>query len=268
MNAAPLDGQVIGKDVTLQGGEAHSFLFSGEIIVRRRQRHLRRLQGAVRYRRRRPPPGTTFTVNYIATRAGRRRHIDGHTRGAGRWDAGRGRRAVPARHASSSSRRSTPRASPGGSGATRRSARTRSTIGAGTAQGRPHEHRRPRRTGRSASAKTIEDLLGRRPRSARRRSFVPVAVDRALRRRADRRRHARSAFRRDGRRGRRGVPGRHPHRADGGPGRDRPARRLRVGEPELDPGRTFVDRRTRRRSPSQLTNARGARRRGPAPSRS
>ncbi|MBW9109419.1 DUF5979 domain-containing protein [Microbacterium ureisolvens] len=31
VDAAPLDGQVIGQNVTLKGGEVHSFLFSGEI---------------------------------------------------------------------------------------------------------------------------------------------------------------------------------------------------------------------------------------------
>ncbi|MDR7110338.1 choice-of-anchor A domain-containing protein [Microbacterium trichothecenolyticum] len=67
VNAAPLDGQVIGQNVIIQGGEVHSFLFSGEIscddasgtfVVRKA------LSGGIQ-----PgdlPEGATFTVNYRA----------------------------------------------------------------------------------------------------------------------------------------------------------------------------------------------------------
>ncbi|MEV5070099.1 choice-of-anchor A family protein [Microbacterium sp. LMI12-1-1.1] len=66
VDAAPLDGQVIGRNVTLQGGETHSFLFSSEISCSADSGTFavrKELSGIA------PddlPAGTTFTVNYIA----------------------------------------------------------------------------------------------------------------------------------------------------------------------------------------------------------
>ncbi len=66
VDAAPLDGQVIGQNVTIKGGEVHSFLFSGEIPctdtggtfeVRKQLDGIEPDQ---------LPDGTTFTVNYVA----------------------------------------------------------------------------------------------------------------------------------------------------------------------------------------------------------
>ncbi|GAA2978169.1 choice-of-anchor A domain-containing protein [Microbacterium terrae] len=67
INAAPLDGQVLGRDVTLLGGEVHSFLFAGEITCDADS-------GTFEVRKEIEgidpadiPEGTTFTVNYTAT---------------------------------------------------------------------------------------------------------------------------------------------------------------------------------------------------------
>ncbi|MFB7892111.1 collagen-binding domain-containing protein [Microbacterium sp. NPDC056044] len=66
VNAAPLDGQVIGQNVIIQGGEVHSFLFSAEIscndasgtfVVRKQVEGIEPDQ---------LPEGLTFTVNYRA----------------------------------------------------------------------------------------------------------------------------------------------------------------------------------------------------------
>ena len=66
VNAAPLDGQVIGRNVILQGGEVHSFLFSSEIpcaadsgtfAVRKELSGIEEAD---------LPAGATFTVNYRA----------------------------------------------------------------------------------------------------------------------------------------------------------------------------------------------------------
>lgn len=67
VEAAPLDGQVIGQNVTIKGGEVHSFLFSGEISCGEASGTFtvrKELAGGIE-----PsdlPPGTTFTVNYRA----------------------------------------------------------------------------------------------------------------------------------------------------------------------------------------------------------
>jgi choice-of-anchor A domain-containing protein len=67
VDAAPLDGQVIGQNVTIKGGEVHSFLFSSEIScddARGTFTVQKALSGGID-----PddlPPGTTFTVNYRA----------------------------------------------------------------------------------------------------------------------------------------------------------------------------------------------------------
>lgn len=66
VNAAPLDGQVIGQNVILQGGEVHSFLFSGEISCAADsgtfavRKQLSGIDAADL------PDGATFTVNYRA----------------------------------------------------------------------------------------------------------------------------------------------------------------------------------------------------------
>ena len=67
INAAPLDGQVLGRDVTLLGGEVHSFLFAGEITCDADH-------GTFAVRKELDgidasdlPDGTTFTVNFTAT---------------------------------------------------------------------------------------------------------------------------------------------------------------------------------------------------------
>ncbi|MFK4835809.1 DUF5979 domain-containing protein [Microbacterium sp. ZW T2_14] len=66
VNAAPLDGQVVGRNVILQGGEVHSFLFSSEISCAADsgtfavRKQLSGIEAADL------PEGTTFTVNYRA----------------------------------------------------------------------------------------------------------------------------------------------------------------------------------------------------------
>ncbi|MEU1971354.1 DUF5979 domain-containing protein [Microbacterium sp. NPDC019599] len=67
VNAAPLDGQVIGRNVTLQGGEAHSFLFSGEITCIADSGTFAVSKALSGIEADDLPPGTTFTVNYLAT---------------------------------------------------------------------------------------------------------------------------------------------------------------------------------------------------------
>ncbi|WP_105567391.1 DUF5979 domain-containing protein [Microbacterium halophytorum] len=68
VTAAPLDGQIIGNDVSLRGGEVHSFLFAGEISCDGTE------EGTFRIRKELEgieasdlPAGTSFTVNYTAT---------------------------------------------------------------------------------------------------------------------------------------------------------------------------------------------------------
>ncbi|GAA5085683.1 hypothetical protein GCM10025760_04850 [Microbacterium yannicii] len=66
VNASPLDGQIIGQNIILQGGEAHSFLFSSEIPCAADSgtfaihKELSGIDDADL------PAGTTFTVNYRA----------------------------------------------------------------------------------------------------------------------------------------------------------------------------------------------------------
>ncbi|WP_176697067.1 DUF5979 domain-containing protein [Microbacterium sp. 3J1] len=67
VDAAPLDGQVVGRDVTLQGGETHSFLFAGEIACTADSGTFavrKELSGIAATDL---PEGSTFTVNYVAT---------------------------------------------------------------------------------------------------------------------------------------------------------------------------------------------------------
>lgn len=67
VNAAPLDGQVIGRNVVLDGGETHSFLFAGEVPCAADQGTFavrKELSGITAADL---PEGATFTVNYLAT---------------------------------------------------------------------------------------------------------------------------------------------------------------------------------------------------------
>nr|BFF11821.1 hypothetical protein GCM10025699_31240 [Microbacterium flavescens] len=67
VTAAPLDGQVLGQNVTITGGEVHSFLFDGQISCDADsggfevRKTLEGIDDADL------PAGTTFTVNYTAT---------------------------------------------------------------------------------------------------------------------------------------------------------------------------------------------------------
>lgn len=67
VDAAPLDGQVIGQNVTIKGGEVHSFLFSGEISCDDASGTFevrKEMAGGIE-----PgdlPAGATFTVNFRA----------------------------------------------------------------------------------------------------------------------------------------------------------------------------------------------------------
>lgn len=68
VNAAPLDGQVLGRDVILQGGEVHSFLFAGQIACAADSGTFVIRKALSGIEADDLPPGTTFTVNYTATR--------------------------------------------------------------------------------------------------------------------------------------------------------------------------------------------------------
>lgn len=63
VTAAPLNGQVIGRDVTVLGGEVHSFLFSSEVACQGQFRVHKVLDGIAVDDL---PDGFTFTVNYTA----------------------------------------------------------------------------------------------------------------------------------------------------------------------------------------------------------
>lgn len=67
VDAAPLDGQVLGRNVTLLGGEVHSFLFSGEISCDDSESGTFRVRKALEgISAADLPSGATFTVNYAA----------------------------------------------------------------------------------------------------------------------------------------------------------------------------------------------------------
>ena len=66
VDAAPLDGQVIGLDVTLLGGEVHSFLFSSEIACAADSGTFAVRKELAGIEPGDLPDGTTFTVNYVA----------------------------------------------------------------------------------------------------------------------------------------------------------------------------------------------------------
>ncbi|MCH6230390.1 DUF5979 domain-containing protein [Microbacterium sp. CFH 31415] len=67
VDAAPLDGQVVGLNVTLKGGEAHSFLFSSEIPCAADSGTFAIRKELAGITPTDLPEGTTFTVNYVAT---------------------------------------------------------------------------------------------------------------------------------------------------------------------------------------------------------
>lgn len=66
VDAAPLDGQVIGLDVTVRGGEVHSFLFSGELACTADSGTFAVRKALTGIQTGDLPAGTTFTVNYRA----------------------------------------------------------------------------------------------------------------------------------------------------------------------------------------------------------
>lgn len=66
VDAAPLDGQVIGHNVTIKGGEVHSFLFSGEISCDDASGTFEVRKELAGIEPGQLPDGTTFTVNYRA----------------------------------------------------------------------------------------------------------------------------------------------------------------------------------------------------------
>lgn len=67
VTAQPLEGQVIGRDVTILGGEVHSFLFQGDVTCQGQFRVQKVLDGVTADDL---PEGFTFTVNYTATPPG------------------------------------------------------------------------------------------------------------------------------------------------------------------------------------------------------
>lgn len=67
VNAAPLDGQVIGRDVTIEGGEVHSYLFSSEVPCTPDSGTFSVRKALSGIDAGDLPPDTTFTVNYTAT---------------------------------------------------------------------------------------------------------------------------------------------------------------------------------------------------------
>jgi choice-of-anchor A domain-containing protein len=67
VDAAPLDGQVVGLNVTLKGGEVHSFLFSSEITCTADSGTFAVRKELSGIEPSDLPEGTTFTVNYVAT---------------------------------------------------------------------------------------------------------------------------------------------------------------------------------------------------------
>lgn len=67
VSASPLDGQVIGNNVTLLGGEVHSFLFAGQIACNAENGTFRIHKELEGIDPEQLPAGTTFTVNYTVT---------------------------------------------------------------------------------------------------------------------------------------------------------------------------------------------------------
>ena len=67
VDASPLDGQVIGRNVTLQGGEVHSYLFASTIACDTNAGDFRVRKALIGITPGDLPNGTSFTVNYTAT---------------------------------------------------------------------------------------------------------------------------------------------------------------------------------------------------------
>lgn len=67
VTASPLDGQVLGQNVTLTGGEVHTFLFAGQISCDADHGGFEVRKTLDGIEDSDLPPGTTFTVNYTAT---------------------------------------------------------------------------------------------------------------------------------------------------------------------------------------------------------
>ncbi|BDV32194.1 DUF5979 domain-containing protein [Microbacterium terricola] len=67
VTAAPLDGQVLGREVTIRGGEVHSFFFAGEISCEADSGTFAVSKAIDGIDEEDVPAGTTFTVNYTAT---------------------------------------------------------------------------------------------------------------------------------------------------------------------------------------------------------
>ncbi|MGK3951749.1 DUF5979 domain-containing protein [Microbacterium sp. I2] len=67
VTAAPLDGQVLGQNVTIAGGEVHSFLFAGQLSCTADSGTFAARKSLEGIEPAELPAGTTFTVNYTAT---------------------------------------------------------------------------------------------------------------------------------------------------------------------------------------------------------
>ncbi|WP_171013110.1 DUF5979 domain-containing protein [Microbacterium sp. 2FI] len=67
VTAAPLDGQVLGQNVTIRGGEVHTFLFAGQLTCDADSGTFAVSKSLEGIDPADLPPGTTFTVNYTAT---------------------------------------------------------------------------------------------------------------------------------------------------------------------------------------------------------
>ncbi len=222
VNAAPLNGQVIGQNVILQGGEVHSFLFSGEIpcaadsgtfAVRKELSGIDEAD---------LPAGTTFTVNYRA--------VDPDD------NASVGTLEVPADGSPVAVddqfpigtvvtfAEIEPESIPGWEWGEATITPNPLTIGTGTADVVVTQHRHAAH-GHVQHREADRRPVGRRPRSPVA-GFRPRGVDGVVRRRADRRGHAERAVRRHPRRRGAAVPGRDPHHPHRRPRRHRSPRRL------------------------------------------
>ncbi|MCP2635561.1 DUF5979 domain-containing protein [Microbacterium sp. HD4P20] len=67
VTAAPLDGQVLGRNVTIAGGEVHSYLFAGQLSCTADSGSFAVRKSLDGIEPAELPAGTTFTVNYTAT---------------------------------------------------------------------------------------------------------------------------------------------------------------------------------------------------------
>ena len=159
VDAAPLDGQVIGRNVTLQGGETHSFLFSSEISCSADSGTFavrKELSGT----HRRSARGHHVHRELHRRGAGWHRR-DGDARGAGRWHSRRRRQPVPDRH-HRRVRGIAPESVPGWLWGDPTIDPNPLTIGAGTAQV-VVTNTATAQTGTFSIAKSIEDVSGGQP---------------------------------------------------------------------------------------------------------